>query len=38
MTPPVSGWTDGMLEARTELIAENIGRVARSETPVTVVP
>ncbi len=38
MTPHVSGWTDGMLEAQAKLIAENIGRVARSETPVNVVP
>jgi len=29
MTPHVSGWTDGMLEARTDLIADNIGRVAK---------
>ena len=33
MTPHVSGWTDGMLEARATLIAENIGRVARGERP-----
>jgi phosphoglycerate dehydrogenase-like enzyme len=33
MTPHVSGWTDGMLEARVRLIAENISRVARGETP-----
>jgi len=32
MTPHVSGWTDGMLEARAELIAENIRRVAHGET------
>ena len=38
MTPHVSGWTDGMLEARATLIAENIARVARSETPVNLVP
>jgi len=38
MTPHVSGWTDGMLEARAALIAENIARVARSETPVNLVP
>jgi phosphoglycerate dehydrogenase-like enzyme len=33
MTPHVSGWTDGMLEARAKLIAENISRVARAESP-----
>jgi phosphoglycerate dehydrogenase-like enzyme len=33
MTPHVSGWTDGMLEARARLIAENISRVARGEPP-----
>ena len=32
MTPHVSGWTDGMLEARAKLIAENIRRVANGET------
>ena len=34
MTPQVSGWTEGMLEARARLIAENIGRAARGEAPV----
>ena len=34
MTPHVSGWTEGMLEARAALIAENIARVARGEPPV----
>lgn len=33
MTPHVSGWTDGMLEARATLIAENIHRTARGERP-----
>jgi phosphoglycerate dehydrogenase-like enzyme len=37
MTPHVSGWTDGMLEARATLIAENIHRVARDELPRNVV-
>jgi phosphoglycerate dehydrogenase-like enzyme len=32
MTPPVSGSTDGMLDARAQLIAENIRRVAVRET------
>jgi phosphoglycerate dehydrogenase-like enzyme len=34
MTPHVAGWTDGMLEARAKVIAENIGRAARGEPPV----
>jgi phosphoglycerate dehydrogenase-like enzyme len=34
MTPHVSGWTEGMLEARARLIAENIHRAARGEPPV----
>jgi phosphoglycerate dehydrogenase-like enzyme len=38
MTPHVSGWTDGMLEARAALIAENIQRTARGERPDNVVP
>jgi phosphoglycerate dehydrogenase-like enzyme len=38
MTPHVSGWTDGMLEARAKLIAENIQRVARDEAPLNCVP
>lgn len=33
MTPHVSGWTDGMLDARAKLIAENIARIARGEPP-----
>jgi phosphoglycerate dehydrogenase-like enzyme len=37
MTPHVSGWTDGMLEARAKVIAENIGRAARGEPPVNLV-
>jgi phosphoglycerate dehydrogenase-like enzyme len=36
MTPHVSGWTDGMLDARVKLIAENIRRVAHGETPLNV--
>jgi phosphoglycerate dehydrogenase-like enzyme len=34
MTPHVSGWTEGMLVARAEVIAENIRRVARGEPPI----
>lgn len=37
MTPHVSGWTDGMLETRAKLIAENIRRVAVGETPLNLV-
>ena len=37
MTPHVSGWTEGMLEARAEVIAENIRRVARGEPPLNLV-
>ena len=33
MTPHVSGWTEGMLEARAKLIAGNIERTARGERP-----
>jgi phosphoglycerate dehydrogenase-like enzyme len=37
MTPHVSGWTDGMLEARAKLIAENIRRTARGEPPLNLI-
>jgi len=33
MTPHVSGWTEGMMEARAAVIADNIQRVARGEAP-----
>jgi len=38
MTPHVSGWTEGMLEARARLIADNVQRVARGEPPVNLIP
>jgi phosphoglycerate dehydrogenase-like enzyme len=38
MTPHVAGWTEGTLEARAKLIAENIGRAARGETPLNLIP
>ena len=38
MTPHVSGWTEGMLEARATRIAENIHRVSRHEPPMDLVP
>jgi phosphoglycerate dehydrogenase-like enzyme len=34
MTPHVSGWTEGMLEARAKVIAGNIERTARGERPI----
>jgi len=34
MTPHVAGWTDGTLEARAKVIAENVHRAARGESPV----
>jgi phosphoglycerate dehydrogenase-like enzyme len=37
MTPHVSGWTDGTLEARARLIAENIRRTAHGEAPVNLI-
>jgi len=37
MTPHVSGWTQGMLAARAELIARNIERTARGEPPLNAI-
>jgi len=37
MTPHVSGWTEGMLDARAKLIAENIRRVAVGEIPLNLI-
>lgn len=37
MTPHVSGWTEGMLEARAKLIAENVGRIARGAAPLNLI-
>jgi len=37
MTPHVSGWTQGMLEARAAVIAENIARTARGEPPLNAI-
>ena len=37
MTPHVSGWTDGMLDARAKAIAENIRRVRSGEIPLNLV-
>ncbi|MBV8337651.1 MAG: phosphoglycerate dehydrogenase [Alphaproteobacteria bacterium] len=37
MTPHIEDWTDGMLQARARLIAENIKRVARNEAPLNLI-
>ena len=37
MTPHLSGWTEGMLEERAKLIAENIQRAARGEPPINLI-
>jgi phosphoglycerate dehydrogenase-like enzyme len=37
ITPHVSGWTEGMLDARAALIAENVARTARGEAPLNLV-
>lgn len=37
MTPHISGWTEGMLDARATLIADNIGRIARGEAPINAI-
>src|SRR5262249_48880846 len=38
MTPPVSGWTDGALEARATLAAETTHRADRGEPPLNLIP
>jgi phosphoglycerate dehydrogenase-like enzyme len=37
MTPHVSGWTDGMMAARTRVIVGNVERAARGEPPLDLV-
>jgi phosphoglycerate dehydrogenase-like enzyme len=37
MTPHVSGWTEGMLDARARLIADNVQRIARGEPPLNLI-
>ena len=37
MTPHVSGWTEGMIEARASVIAQNIERTARGEAPLNAI-
>jgi phosphoglycerate dehydrogenase-like enzyme len=37
MTPHVSGWTEGILDARAGVIAENVARMAPGERPVNAI-
>jgi phosphoglycerate dehydrogenase-like enzyme len=37
MTPHISGWTEGTLEARAKLIATNIERTSRGEPPLNAI-
>ena len=37
LTPHISGWTEGMLAARAQLIADNIARTARGEPPLNAI-
>lgn len=37
MTPHVSGWTEGMIDARARLIADNIARTRRGEPPLNAI-
>jgi phosphoglycerate dehydrogenase-like enzyme len=37
MTPHISGWTEGMLQARAKVIAENIERIRRGLTPLNAI-
>ncbi len=37
MTPHISGWTEGMLETRAKLIAENIQRAMLGEPPMNLI-
>ena len=37
MTPHMSGWTEGMMDARAKVIAENIGRAARGAPPLNLI-
>jgi phosphoglycerate dehydrogenase-like enzyme len=37
MTPHVAGWTDGTIDSRGRLIAENIRRIARGEPPLNLI-
>lgn len=37
ITPHVSGWTDGMMRARAEIVAGNVDRVLRGEMPINLI-
>ena len=37
ITPHVSGWTEGMLDARAKIIADNIERIARGAPPLNAI-
>lgn len=37
MTPHISGWTEGMIEARAQLVADNIARIGRGEPPLNAI-
>lgn len=37
MTPHVSGWTEGMIDARARLIADNVARIGRGERPLNAI-
>ena len=37
LTPHASGWTDGLLPRRCGVIADNINRIGRGETPINIV-
>jgi len=37
MTPHISGWTEGMLTTRADLIADNIERTSRAEPPLNAI-
>jgi phosphoglycerate dehydrogenase-like enzyme len=38
MTPHVSGWTEGMLQARSKIIAENAARTVAGVPPINLIP
>jgi phosphoglycerate dehydrogenase-like enzyme len=38
MTPHVSGWTDGMLQSRSKIIAENVARIESGRPPLNLIP
>ncbi len=38
MTPHISGWTDGMLQARSKIIAENVTRIGTGQPLLNLIP